>query len=162
MRNAPVDDHAFLLLWLSTVVRQRWRIDNAIRQNMFSIPNLQETSMLLFFFLLVFLVAALMTANAFAQAPIVIKISHVGATDTPKGKAAERFKELAEKATKGRVKVEVYPNSTLYKDKEEMEALQLGAVQMLAPSLAKFGPLGVKEIEVFDLPYIFPSKDVLY
>src|SRR6478735_3536401 len=108
------------------------------------------------------LAAALASANAFAQTPIVIKFSHVVANDTPKGKGAERFKELAEKATKGRVKVEVYPNSTLYKDKEELEALQLGAVQMLAPSLAKFGPLGVKEFEVFDLPYIFPSKDVLY
>ena len=106
--------------------------------------------------------AAIINVSAYAQAPIVIKFSHVVATDTPKGKAAERFKELAEKATKGRVKVEIYANSTLYKDKEELEALQLGAVQMLAPSLAKFGPLGVKEFEVFDLPYIFPSKDVLY
>jgi len=105
--------------------------------------------------------AAIVSANAFAQAPIVIKFSHVVANDTPKGKAAERFKELAEKATHGKVKVEVYANSTLYKDKEELEALQLGAVQMLAPSLAKFGPLGVKEFEVFDLPYIFPSKEVL-
>lgn len=108
------------------------------------------------------LAASLVSGAAFAQSPIVIKFSHVVASDTPKGKAAERFKELAEKATKGRVKVELYPNSTLYKDKEELEALQLGAVQMLAPSLAKFGPLGVKEFEVFDLPYIFPTKDVLY
>lgn len=108
------------------------------------------------------LAASLVSGAAFAQAPIVIKFSHVVANDTPKGKAAERFKELAEKATKGRVKVELYPNSTLYKDKEELEALQLGAVQMLAPSLAKFGPLGVKEFEVFDLPYIFPGKDALY
>jgi C4-dicarboxylate-binding protein DctP len=106
--------------------------------------------------------AAAISINAYAQAPIVIKFSHVVATDTPKGQAAERFKELAEKATKGRVKVEVYPNSQLYKDKEELEALQLGAVQMLAPSLAKFGPLGVKEFEAFDLPYIFPSKEALY
>lgn len=106
--------------------------------------------------------AALVSANAFAQAPIVIKFSHVVASDTPKGHAAERFKELAEKATKGRVKVDIYPNSQLYKDKEELEALQLGAVQMLAPSLAKFGPLGVKDFEVFDLPYIFPSKQALY
>ena len=106
--------------------------------------------------------AALVSANAFAQAPIVIKFSHVVAADTPKGHAAERFKELAEKATKGRVKVDIYPNSQLYKDKEELEALQLGAVQMLAPSLAKFGPLGVKEFEVFDMPYIFPFKHVLY
>ena len=93
--------------------------------------------------------ASFVSGTALAQAPIVIKFSHVVSIDTPKGKAAERFKELAEKATKGRVKVELYPNSTLYKDKEELEALQLGAVQMLAPSLAKFGPLGVKEFEVF-------------
>ena len=89
------------------------------------------------------------------SAPIVIKFSHVAAVDTPKGQGAERFKKLAEERTKGRVKVEVYPNSQLYKDKEEMEALQLGSVQMLAPSLAKFGPLGVKEFEVFDLPFLF-------
>lgn len=104
---------------------------------------------------------AALSLHAHAQAPIVIKFSHVVARDTPKGQAAERFKLLAEQATKGRVKVEVYPNSQLYKDKEELEALQLGAVQMLAPSLAKFGPLGVKEFEAFDLPYIFPSKAVL-
>jgi C4-dicarboxylate-binding protein DctP len=106
--------------------------------------------------------AVLVTSHAFAQAPIVIKFSHVVAPDTPKGQAAERFRQLAEKATGGRVKVQVYPNSQLYKDKEELEALQLGAVQMLAPSLAKFGPLGVKEFEVFDLPYIFPNKTALY
>jgi C4-dicarboxylate-binding protein DctP len=111
---------------------------------------------------LVLALAATVSFNAWAQAPIVIKFSHVVATDTPKGQAAERFKMLAEKATGGRVKVEVYPNSQLYKDKEELEALQLGAVQMLAPSLAKFGPLGVKEFEVFDLPYLFPSKEALY
>jgi C4-dicarboxylate-binding protein DctP len=111
---------------------------------------------------LVLALAAAVSMSAFAQAPIVIKFSHVVATDTPKGQAAERFKQLAEKATKGRVKVELYPNSQLYKDKEELEALQLGAVQMLAPSLAKFGPLGAKEFEVFDLPYIFPTKAALY
>jgi C4-dicarboxylate-binding protein DctP len=97
-----------------------------------------------------------------AQAPIVIKFSHVVAPDAPKGQAAERFRVLAEQLTHGRVRVEVYPNSQLYKDKEELEALQLGAVQMLAPSLAKFGPLGVKEFEAFDLPYIFPTKAALY
>jgi C4-dicarboxylate-binding protein DctP len=96
-----------------------------------------------------------------AQAPIVIKFSHVVATDTPKGRAAERFKQLAEERTKGGVKVEVYPNSSLFKDGEELEALQLGSVQMLAPSVSKFGPLGVPAYEVFDLPYIFPNRDVL-
>jgi len=108
------------------------------------------------------LVAASFSLAAFAQQPIVIKFSHVVANDTPKGHAAEFFKKKAEELTKGKVKVEVYANSTLYKDKEEMEALQLGAVQMLAPSLAKFGPLGVKEFEVFDLPYIFDNYTELH
>ncbi len=100
--------------------------------------------------------------SVLAQAPIVIKFSHVVAIDTPKGKASEFFAKRAGELTKGKVKVEVYANSTLYKDKEEMEALQLGAVQMLAPSLAKFGPLGVKEFEVFDLPFIFDNSAELH
>jgi C4-dicarboxylate-binding protein DctP len=98
---------------------------------------------------------------ATAQAPIVLKFSHVVAPNTPKGKGADKFKELAERYTNGKVKVEVYANSTLYKDKEELEALQLGAVQMLAPSNSKFGPIGVKDFEVFDLPYLLPNKAAL-
>ncbi|MBX6965709.1 C4-dicarboxylate ABC transporter [Alcaligenes faecalis] len=108
------------------------------------------------------LVASLL-ASVFLSAPVlanpmIIKFSHVVSPDTPKGKGAVRFKELAEKYTEGKVVVEVYPNSQLYKDKEELEALQLGAVHMLAPSLAKFGPLGVREFEVFDLPFIFNDR----
>ena len=92
---------------------------------------------------------------AAAQQQIVIKFSHVVANDTPKGKGSLKFKELAEKYTNGKVKIEVYPNSSLFKDKEEIEALQLGSVQMLAPSTAKFAPLGVKEFESMDLPWLF-------
>jgi C4-dicarboxylate-binding protein DctP len=106
--------------------------------------------------------AALGASGVRAQQSIVIKFSHVVTENTPKGKGALKFKELAESRTKGRVKVEVYPNSTLYKDGEEVEALQVGSVQMLAPSLAKFGPLGVKEFEVFDLPFIFDNYDELH
>ncbi|MBI4989737.1 MAG: TRAP transporter substrate-binding protein [Rhodocyclales bacterium] len=108
------------------------------------------------------LLALVVSAVAAAQQPIVIKFSHVVANDTPKGKASDFFAKKAAELTKGKVKVEVYANSTLYKDKEEMEALQLGAVQMLAPSLAKFGPLGVKEFEVFDLPFIFDNYTDLH
>jgi C4-dicarboxylate-binding protein DctP len=112
--------------------------------------------------LVVGLLAAGFAFAAAAQQPLVIKFSHVVAQDTPKGKASEFFAKRAGELTKGRVKVEVYANSTLYKDKEEMEALQIGAVQMLAPSLAKFGPLGVREFEVFDLPFIFDNYDELH
>src|SRR3982751_2375477 len=105
---------------------------------------------------------ALAAPPALAQQPIVIKFSHVVAVNTPKGKGAEQFKKLAEERTGGRVKVEVYPNSQLFKDGEEMEALQLGAVQILAPSTSKFGPLGLPQFELFDLPYIFPNRDLLH
>ena len=107
------------------------------------------------------LIAGAMLSTGPAQAadkPIVIKFSHVAATGTPKSDAIEHFKRVAERNTKGRVRVDVYPNSTLYKDKEELEALQMGAVHMLAPTLSKFGPLGIREFEVFDLPFLFEDR----
>jgi C4-dicarboxylate-binding protein DctP len=112
------------------------------------------------------LLIAVLTSVAFglsgpaaAQPSIFIKFSHVVAADTPKGRAAEYFKQLAEERTKGAVKVEVYHNSILFKDKEEMEALQLGAVQMLAPTPGKFGPLGAREFELLDLPFLFDNLE---
>ena len=111
---------------------------------------------------MMFVLALGCSGIAGAADEIVIKFSHVVATDTPKGKASEFFAKKAAELTKGKVKVEVYANSALYKDKEEMEALQIGAVQMLAPSLAKFGPLGAKEFEVFDFPYIFDDYAELH
>ena len=95
---------------------------------------------------------------ASANPVITIKFSHVAAVGTPKSDAAELFKKLAEQRTGGKVKVDVYPNSTLYKDKEELEALQMGAVQMLAPTLSKFGSLGIRDFEVFDLPFLFENR----
>ena len=104
----------------------------------------------------------LLAGPASAQEPIMIKFSHVAAPDTPKGQAANEFKRLAEERTKGRVKIEVYPNSMLYKDAEELNALQLGSVQMLAPVPGKFGPVGLPEFEAFDLPYLFPDLNALH
>ena len=108
------------------------------------------------------LASALLAVGLSAGAQTVIKFSHVVAVDTPKGQASLFFAKRAGELTKGKVKVEVYANSALYKDKEEMEALQMGSVQMLAPSLAKFGPLGVKDFEAFDLPFIFDDTADLH
>ena len=104
---------------------------------------------------------ALNTPALAADKQIVIKFSHVAAMDTPKSKSIEHFKQLVERNTTGKLRVDVYPNSTLYKDKEELEALQMGAVQMLAPTLSKFGPLGIREFEVFDLPFLFDDRAAL-
>ena len=100
---------------------------------------------------------AFMVATVHAQtvAPILIEFSHVVKPDTPKGKAAQRFKELAESRTAGRVRVEIHPDSRLYKDREEVDALRRGAVQMLAPSLSKLAGVGGGDMEMFDLPFLF-------
>jgi C4-dicarboxylate-binding protein DctP len=106
-------------------------------------------------------VGMLLTGASQAAEVFTLRFSHVVAPDTPKGRGAQKFKELAERYTSGKVKVEVYPLATLYKDQEELEALQLGAVEMVAPSLAKFGPLGAREFEIFDLPYLFADRNAL-
>ena len=88
------------------------------------------------------------------QAPIVIKLSHVVAENTPKGLASLKFKELAEKKLPGKVQVQVFPNSQLFGDAKELEALLLNDVQIINPSLSKFDRY-TKKIQVFDLPFIF-------
>ena len=93
-------------------------------------------------------------------APIIIKYSHVVADVTPKGKAALKFKELVEKNLAGKVEVQVFPNSQLFGDGKEMEALLLGDVQIIAPSLAKFGKY-TKQLQIFDLPFLFDDIEAV-
>ena len=105
------------------------------------------------------LVCALsLTVAGIVQAadPIVIKFSHVVAEHTPKGQGALLFKKLVEERLPGKVKVEVYPNSSLFGDGKEMEALLLGDVQIIAPSLAKFEQY-TKKLQIFDLPFLFDN-----
>lgn len=86
---------------------------------------------------------------------LTLRFSHVVADDTPKGLAVSRFKALTEQRSSGRIQVQIYPSAQLYGDHDEMQALQLGAVEMLAPSLSKFGRIGFPEFELFDLPFLF-------
>ena len=97
---------------------------------------------------------------AHADDPITIKFSHVVAEHTPKGQGALLFKKLAEERLPGQVKVEVYPNSSLFGDGKEMEALLLGDVQIIAPSLAKFEHYS-QPIQIFDLPFLFDDMAAL-
>ena len=103
-------------------------------------------------------VTSLFGFSASAQTPIVIKLSHVVAENTPKGQASLKFKELAEKKLPGKVQVQVFPNSQLFGDAKEMEALLLNDVQIIAPSLSKFDRY-TKKIQVFDLPFLFKDAD---
>jgi len=110
-------------------------------------------------FLIPFLIL-LFTSPSTAK-PIVIKFSHVVARDTPKGQAVEYFKELVEERSEGRIQVRIYPNATLYGDRAALQALQLNAIQMAAPSFSKFIDL-VPQLQIFDLPFLFRDADHLH
>ncbi len=103
------------------------------------------------------LISSLVPRSALAASDkgVTLRFSHVVAEETPKGLAANRFKVLVEQRSGGRIRVLIYPDTQLYGDADEMQALQLGAVEMLAPSLSKFGPIGFPEFEMFDLPFLF-------
>lgn len=106
--------------------------------------------------LLALAAAFVFAPTAYAADPIIIKYSHVVADQSPKGQAALKFKELAEKKFPGVVEVQVFPNSQLFGDGKEMEALLLGDVQIIAPSLSKFGKY-TKKLQIFDLPFLFDN-----
>jgi C4-dicarboxylate-binding protein DctP len=97
---------------------------------------------------------------ASAQSPMVVKFSHVVAEQTPKGQGALKFKEVAEKKLPGKVTVQVFPSSQLFGDAKELEALLLGDVQLIAPSLSKFDRY-TKKIQVFDLPFLFDDMQAV-
>ncbi|MDA8228205.1 MAG: TRAP transporter substrate-binding protein [Desulfitobacterium hafniense] len=99
--------------------------------------------------------------NGGKEAPIIVKFSHVTTADSPKGKSADKFKQLAEQKTNGKVKVEVYPSSQLYGDKEELEAVQAGNVHIIAPSVTKLVGMN-PQFQYVDLPFLFPTKEAVY
>lgn len=105
-------------------------------------------------------VMAAMSASAVA-ADFVLKFSHVVSENTPKGKAALFFEKRLEELSKGRIDVQVYPNSQLYKDKAVLKAIRLDSVQMACPSFSKFGKF-VPQLALFDLPFLFRDLDHLH
>lgn len=107
------------------------------------------------------LLLSLVSATVSAQTTTVIKFSLVADMDTPKAKAAQRFKEIVEQASQRRIRVDVYPNNLLYKEADELEALQLGAIQMAAPTMSRLSQFGIQEFEVFDLPFLFRDRTMV-
>lgn len=105
-------------------------------------------------------IAALSVGSVHAQQPMVIKFSHVVAEATPKGQGALKFKEVAEKLLPGKVTVQVFPSSQLFGDAKELEAVLLGDVQFIAPSLSKFDRY-TKQVQVFDLPFLFDDIEAV-
>jgi C4-dicarboxylate-binding protein DctP len=108
------------------------------------------------------LLAAATIQSAIAEDAMVIRFSHVVAPESPKGQAAEKFAQLVAQRSAGKVRVDLFPNSRMYADNEEISALLVGSVEMLAPALTKLKVLSAPEFEVFDLPYLFPSIEAAH
>ena len=107
--------------------------------------------------------AVVAAAPAFAACDpgeTVIKFAHVVNESTPKGTAAANFAKRVNAEMKGKVCVEVYPNSTLYNDDQVLEAMLNGDVQLAAPSLSKFEAF-TKVFRIFDLPFMFKNIDAV-
>src|SRR5699024_1233620 len=99
------------------------------------------------------------SASALAQDdPIVIESSHVVADSTPNCQRGIKFTDVAEELLPGSVEVQVFPHSQLFGDGRELEALLLGDVQILAPSLSKFDRYRPM-LQIFDLPFLFDDMD---
>jgi C4-dicarboxylate-binding protein DctP len=87
---------------------------------------------------------------------MVAKFSHVTAENSPKHLAALHFAQAAGVRSGGRFELQVYPNSQLYRDGEDLVALRNGEIEFVAvaPSkLTDFDP----DWQVYDLPYLFSS-----
>jgi C4-dicarboxylate-binding protein DctP len=106
------------------------------------------------------LFALLISTACDQQQTMTIKFSHVTAESTPKGQAALKFKELAEKKFPGKIDVQIFPNSQLFDDDQGLDALLLGDIQLMAPSLSKFDRY-TKKLQVFDLPFLFKDSDAV-
>ena len=98
--------------------------------------------------------------SSMAAEPIVIKFSHVVGEDTPKGKMAIKFKELVAERLGGKVEVKVFPNSQLFDDNNEIAAMLLGDIQLIAPALSKFDRY-TKKLQIYDLPFLFNDMDAV-
>lgn len=109
--------------------------------------------------IIVAFLGALAISTAQAK-PIEIKFSHVVAENTPKGQMALKFKELVDQRLDGKVIVKVYPNSQLFTDGKVLQAMQLGDVEMAAPSLSKFQKY-TKKLQIFDLPFLFEDMEAV-
>jgi C4-dicarboxylate-binding protein DctP len=131
------------------------------KRNIAITPQPKEKKMRPIRFVVVALAVLMLTVAPALAKPIVIKFAHVVAVDTPKGQAAEYFKKLVEERSGGKIKVEVYPNSSLFDDKNVMEPLMTNAIQMAAPAFSKFTKFA-PQLQLFDLPFLFNDADHLH
>lgn len=91
----------------------------------------------------------------------VIKLAHVVNEQDTFHITAEKFKEIVEQKTDGKIKIEIYPNAVLGDERTLIEGMQIGTVDM---GVITNGPIAnfLPEIAVFDMPFLFSTPEEAY
>ncbi|WP_399628537.1 TRAP transporter substrate-binding protein [Sporosarcina sp. SG10008] len=91
----------------------------------------------------------------------LIKVGHAASQDHFAQDSIEKFKEIVEENSDGKIKVEIYPNGQLGGEREMIEAIQLGNLTMTFPSSAPLVSFS-KSMALWDLPYLFKDHETAY
>ncbi len=114
--------------------------------------------------------AALTLTAAAAQAapedfadmdPVSLRLAHVVNEEDGFHLAAERFRDLVDERTGGKISVEIVPNAQLGDERTLLEGMQIGSIDM---GVITNGPVSnfLEDIAVFELPFLFPSREAAY
>lgn len=96
-----------------------------------------------------------------ALSQTVIKVGHDQPDRSTHHQAALKWKELVEARTGGKVQVRLFPSMTLGSGTQMVEQTQAGALEVSILPTGWVAPLA-PSVQVLDLPFLFPSREVLY
>lgn len=99
---------------------------------------------------------ALAAASVAAAQERTIKFANQNAPGHPIVQGMEKFKELVEKQSGGKIKVNLFPGGALGSDQANVSAVQGGTLEMVAMNSGILASQ-VKDFEVFDFPFMFAS-----
>ena len=115
----------------------------------------------LIFVLVVLVMMFSLVSYGAEQAEFVIKTEVNQPKGLPGASGMERFKEIVEEKSNGRIKVEVYLDGAFGGNREAIEGVQLGTLEMSAPSNAPL-TAWVPSLNLFELPFLFKDEDHMY
>ncbi len=96
-----------------------------------------------------------------AEDPIIIRVAHIEAEDRSTHKSLLKFQEYVEKESNGRLDIQIFPNGLLGGDKESIEGVELGTVQMSLPAVSVLASYHEK-FGLLDMPFLFKSEEAIF
>ncbi len=103
----------------------------------------------------------LLSASLCVAAPVTMKLGHIAEPENPYGMGADHFAQLVKERTNGQVDIQVFPSSQLGNQRDLVEGVIFGTIDMTLTGTAVMGNF-VPEVSVFDLPFIFRDVQHAY